>query len=692
MATQEQVKKPIAIGPFLGGLNNVSLAGEARDSEVVDLLNMEVTVDGALTSRPAMQAVPGSTLPATNTIGWEVLGIYRVTSDEWYLIVRTPTDGSTNVNTTVKAYLNGIVGAGETVTVIKNSIGIINKVVTMVQFKDYLYFNVGFGATDTGFRWKVGTSVSAIATMPKGSVMISWKSRLWISGTGENGTGDRVFFSVIDQTGAHPETWVAADNFDVAPGEGGFITAMLPSFNNLIVFKTDGTWRFSYPSKPAAGTVDKISGQVGASGINAVVDFENYMYVYDQGRVYEMVNSNFTQINRFVNLREDEGSVDGSAPGVELSVINRRLLVRYFNNLYAFNIDTKTWSQWRTYTGTPGRFFELPTDSDDASPSDYIAATRGLTQSVSANMIEDAAFNDATIRANRAAISNGTVTFSGANCTITWNSPGPASMQFNTSGDLSDYDLKVSTSQQFNMTYTITAINAATYIDVVWLNVNGSTSTTTSASTSTTGVKSYDFTAPAGTILARVAIRVNAAGAVTFNNPAFTRKSATAPFNLIKLVDEYPDQAEALEFIDCYFQTKSYDYKAPGNFKRLFWAGIDVKTHRNVITNIRPVSTVAPVTYDQMEAYTWDQLEAGTWENPLSWLNVSTNITNILEADSVASENGRYFKKLGKSMRFRQISYTVSMSSLGNKPTGPVKFFTLTTYVATKQIVVDTST
>lgn len=691
MATQEQVKKPIAIGPFTGGLNNVSLAGEARDTELVDMLNMEVTVDGALTSRPAMQAVTGSTLPSTNTIGWEVLGIYRVTSAEWYLIVRTPTDGTTNVNTTVKAYLNGVVGAGESVTVIKNSTGLINQVVVMAQFKDYLYFNVGFTASDTGFRWKKGTSASSIASMPKGSVLISWKTRLWVTGTGENSNGDRVFFSAIDGSGAHPETWNAADNFDVAPGEGGFITAILPSFNNIIIFKTDGTWRFSYPSKPSAGTVDKISGQVGAAGANAVCDFENYMYVYDQGRVYEMVNSNFTQINRFVNFREDEGSVDATAPDVELSIINRRLLVRYFNNLYSFHIDTKTWSQWRSYTGTPGKFYELPADSNDSSPSQYIAATRGLTQSVSSNMIQDASFNDTVIKNARAAVSGGTVTFSGANATVTYSSAA-TSMQFNTSGELDDYDLKLSTSQQFNISFTVTTISSNCYIDMTYLLVDGSTSVTSSTVFTTTGAKSIDFTAPAGAILARASIRVNTAGAVTFNNPSFIRKSATAPFNLIRLIDEYPDQAQALEYIDCYFQTKSYDYKTPGNFKRLFWAGIDVKTFRDVITNIRPVSKVAPVTWTDLEAYTWDQLEAGTWQNPLSWLDVTTNITNILEADSVASENGRYFKKLGKSMRFRQISYTINMSSLGNKPTGPIKFFTLTTYVSTKQIVVDTST
>ena len=684
-------KSAVQIGPFVGGLNNVSNAGEARDTEVVDLVNFEVTVDEALTSRPPIEALAGSTLPATNTIGWEILGVYRVTTSEWYLIVRTPTDGTTNVNTTVKAYLNGIIGAGETITVIKNSIGLINQVISMVQFKDWVYFNVNTGASDTGFRWKVGSAVSNIASMPRGSVMISWKTRLWISGTGENNNGDRVFFSTIDATGPHPETWGASDFFDVAPGEGGFITAMVPSFNNLIIFKTDGTWRFAFPAKPAQGIVDKISGNVGCAGINAVAEFENYMYVYDQGRVYEMVNSNFTQINRFVRFDEDGLGVDSTAPGVELSIVNRRLIVRYFNSLYAFNVDTKSWSQWRTYNGTPGRFYELPSDSNSADSSSFVAASRGTNKSVSSNMIEDVSFLDPAINAARGAVTGATVIFTSPSVTVVRTS-GTPSFQLNTSGELTDYPLRVSTSQQFTASINVSVISVACHIDITYLLQNGSTSVSSSASFNTTGVKTFDFTAPAGAILARMSVRLTGSGEITFSAPSFIRKSAVAPFNVMRIRDEYPDQVAAVEYIDCYFQTKSYDYKTPGNFKRLFWAGIDVKTFRDVLTEVRPVSKVAPITWGDLQAYTHAQLEQGLWGNPLSWLTVSFDVSNILSADEVASENGRYFKKLGKSLRFRQISYVVRMSTMGNKPTGSVKFFTLTTFIATKQEVVDSST
>lgn len=690
-STRPNTKQAVQVGPFTGGLNNISLAGEARDTEVVDLVNLEVSVDTSLTSRPPIEAIAGSTLPTTNTIGWDVLGVYRVTNAEWYLIVTVPKDGSTNTDTTVKAYLNGIVGVGETVTIIKECVGINNRITSMVQFKDKLFFNVDSSATDRGFWWQKGAAIggTTVATMPRGNVMISWKTRLWVSGTGQAADGDRVWFSTINSSGPLPDTWGAADFFDTAPGEGGFITAMIPSFNNLIIFKNDGTWRFSFPSQPAKGIVDKISGDVGCAGKNAVVDFENYMYVYDQGRIYELVNSNFSQLNRFVNFTEDSLSVDSVAPGVELSVVNRRLLIRYFNNLYCFTIDSKAWSQWRTYAGTPGKFINLPADSNSSAPSTYIGASRGVTQSASSNFIQDADFSESEMNTARAAVVNGSVSYAGVNATLTTASN--SKMFLNTTGSSTDYDIPVSTSQVYTVKATVTALTGTAAFYFSWLHTNGSTTNTTSSALAV-GANSIDITVPAGAILANVSVFKNNAGSITFTAPELVRKATTAPKNLMKILDQYKDQEAAIEYIDCYFQTKSYDYKTPGSFKQLYWAGIDIKTTRTVKTEVRPVSKAIPVTWGDLEAYTWAQLEAGVWENPLSWLNVSTAVFNILDADEVMSENGRYFKKLGKALRFRQISYIIRMSSFGTLKTGPVKFFTLTTFIATKQDVVDSST
>lgn len=694
MATRQvQQKTSIQIGPLTGGLNNVSRAGEARDTEVIDLVNMEVTVDEALTSRPAIEAVTGSTLPSTNTITWDVLGIYRISISEWYLIVSLPKDGTTNTDTTVRAYLNGIVGPGETILTIKQSVGLGNRVSAMAQFNDRLYFCTPFGATESGFSWKKGEAVGGTthASIPKGNIMISWKTRLWVAGTGENTAGDRVKFSSIDGTGPHPETFNAADFFDVEPGSGGFITAIIPSYNNLIIFKNDGTWRFTYASDPTGGQIDKISGAVGCASKNAVCEFENYLYVYDQGKVYELVNSGFTQVNRFVEFELDDMGVDANAPSVEMSIVNRRLIVRYFNALYVFNVDTKAWSKWRTANGTPGKFYELPGDSSSASPVPFIAASRGLTQSLSPNMLVDPTFSDADVRAARAAVTGATITFNGDECTFITDA-SPRSMVMNSTGDQTEYDLIVAQAQQFEVTMNVLAIVGSMTFTLNYLLKNGTVSTSTSAPMTTTGAKTQTFTAPTDAILAVLKIDLTGSDSLTFENPTFTRKSATAPFNLMRITDTYPSQANAMEYIECYFQTKSYDYKTPGNFKRLYWAGLDIKTTEKVFTECRPVSRVSTILWGDLQAYTHDQLEAGTFSNPLSWLGVSFAVFNTLDADDIISENGRYFKKIGEALRFRQISYKVKTSTFGTEQTGPVKFFSLTTFIGVKQEVVDSST
>ena len=45
------------LGPFTGGLNNKSQTGEAKSDELVKLVNMEVTTDETLTSRPPIELI-----------------------------------------------------------------------------------------------------------------------------------------------------------------------------------------------------------------------------------------------------------------------------------------------------------------------------------------------------------------------------------------------------------------------------------------------------------------------------------------------------------------------------------------------------------------------------------------------------------------------------------------------------------
>lgn len=251
--------KPIAIGPFTDGLNNVSLAGEAREKEVTELINFEVSPDGSLQSRPAIRVVAGSTIACTGQLH-KVYGVYRTSDTEWSVIVATA-KGSNKWN--LEAYPFGIFGG--TATLLKEITGVTELPTGYVQFNTNAYFCKGPSSTTNGLKWAGSGAATDIAAIPKGNCMIAYKSRLWVAGASSSGLSSRLLFSTIDTGGAKPEVWSGTDFIDIAPGEGGFITGILALNSAILIFKSDGTWRFSYPSKPATGQVDKVSGSIGAA-------------------------------------------------------------------------------------------------------------------------------------------------------------------------------------------------------------------------------------------------------------------------------------------------------------------------------------------------------------------------------------------------------------------------------------------
>lgn len=873
--------KPVKIGPFVGGLNNISSAGESKDNEVVELVNFELALDTSLISRPPIEVVSGTASNLANQ--WDVLGIYRITSANWFVVVNVPT-GATTYD--IRAYPLGDFSASP--TAIKTTTGVNNKVVTFVQYNDWCYFNVNTGATDTGFRWKNGTALESIAAMPRGGAMLTWEDRIWVSADGTGATGNYVWWSTVDSTGPKPNTWnTAVDFFNTDPGSGGLNTALLALTNSLLIFKEDATYRFSFPASPKNGDLSNVSRMIGTAGPTSVIPFESYCFVYDQGRVYELINTRFSQINLNVNFTLDSSmSVDGTAPGVDMSIVGRRLVIRYFNTMYVYNVDTRTWTQWQSVSGTPGKFIELPSDSASAVQSKFLSASRGTNQSVGANRIDDSTFVNADLNTKRlatagtsASVSLGNLTLNSSSdantdtltlqenipvspsrimnflCNITSNnliegrylkvlvdytnrdgsvtssflpnanvilrtnltrnprgantadwatgagggtpaisqlaSGGPtesASFIRGTAGTAGWTYLELRNGAAGDnlatpgKTYTLSTSYRSSLSGVVtyyiqWLDAAGATISTSSAAQGTiaantwyrgsvsatapaltvramilvrvanttivgstidstamqfeegsvatpflhgaipdTSFRNYEwtgavdaststvaglttpvgsflatFTVPANAIFAKVSLRVIGAGTVILNTPEFKQANTASPVSLFRLIDQYQNTTP-VEVIECYLKTKAYDYQANSVFKRLFLWGLDVKTNRPIELTAYPLGKKKSVTWDDLESYTWDQLDAGTADNPLSFLGISSSVVDATDPSINISENGRFFVKALKSLRFRQIQFSVTMSTLGNADTGPVKLFSLTTYTKASQMVVDKAT
>ena len=146
---------------------------------------------------------------------------------------------------------------------------------------------------------------------------------------------------------------------------------------------------------------------------------------------------------------------------------------------------------------------------------------------------------------------------------------------------------------------------------------------------------------------------------------------------LYRIADTF--DAISTEEMTCTFRTKNYDYQISSNFKKLYWWGADVVAQGDVNVVALPIVYSTSLSWDQLELGTWDDLQ--TWDQPL------TAIPIVADAVNTAGAGNRKFLRFNKTLRFRQIYFTVSITNDGTSGTAPCKVFNLTTYVGTRQMV-----
>ena len=161
--------------------------------------------------------------------------------------------------------------------------------------------------------------------------------------------------------------------------------------------------------------------------------------------------------------------------------------------------------------------------------------------------------------------------------------------------------------------------------------------------------------------------------------PTYIMSSAAASSSAIYSFRDVIDSGNA-EDIEVSLKTKNYDFGVPHRYKRLFWWGADVSTKSDITGIAQPIIVNFSVTWDQLKdgypAITWDNL--ATWDQPL-------NLPVVIQTVRLAQSAFRKFAKFKKSLRFRQINFEVKMSYNGTNVTGPVRFFTMTTIIGTKE-------
>lgn len=356
--------KPIKLGPFVGGLNTTSDPTSIADSEVVDLVNLELDLDGSLTSRPPIQSA--TDLSATWTERIKLLGVAVYNGDPY--LIGSNTNG-------VYYYLSGAW------TTINSGF----KAAAMVQFANTVYLlstpagaqNIAAWDPTNGFTNVAHPNFTTMAgTDDGGGNLLTYKGRVfYIPGPTKSVNSSRLIFS---NPGSGDQFANTTQFIDVNPGDGEKLIDACVYDDNLILFKEHSTYVLSYTSKPDDAELLNISKVIGATTSNCVVQYENSIYVYHEGSVYEMVNYDFKKINDKVVFQYDATAPSARSETTFLSVMGDRLIVRYYNRIYVYGLKTKTWSRWESADNQLHNFgvlVGLPTDVPNRVLNEYYAGS-----------------------------------------------------------------------------------------------------------------------------------------------------------------------------------------------------------------------------------------------------------------------------------------------------------------------------
>lgn len=317
----------LRLGPFVGGLNTTSDPTAVADSELVECINFELDIDGSLQSRPPIVETTNNDAVWTNRI--VIIG--RATIAGVSYIIGSNSNGTYAFNgtswSTIQANLHSHVA---------------------LQYRDNVYIipKPGTKATQNGGRWD-GTTFTADANMPEGEAAVFHKSRLFVT-PGASATTDASRLSYTDTITSVALTWGSFT--DISVGDGENLVDVIVYNDNLLLFKQDSTYVLAYDLQPTDAIVREISTNIGATAYNCVAQYENSVFIYHEGNVYEVVNYDFARVSIKVPFVYDGNVPTGTTRvnDVFLSLVGDRLVVRYYNRIYVYGLKTRTWTRWES--------------------------------------------------------------------------------------------------------------------------------------------------------------------------------------------------------------------------------------------------------------------------------------------------------------------------------------------------------
>lgn len=358
------------LGPFVGGLNQASDASAIADNELAECVNLNVDLDGSLVCRTPFLQVPHQVLASSP--GSALYGRIRVIGtaqlDRPYLLIC----GDNGVGAGYIAKNDEGIEYLE-YTIISNGL----KSDCAIQLHNIVYFLARPDSTKSGMYWD-GTTVYFEPdpdAAPRGSSMIFYKDRVWVTpgadDTRQPQSSQLKFSDPVPLTTPVLIPWNAVNLIPVGQGDGEKLIDLIVSGDNILLFKNNSTYAYIYDVSPNEGILRSINNDIGTSAQFCVVSHENEIYTFHEGIVYQIANYTFTPTSLKVPFRTDTGytnvfgskvSTSNYAAPVSLSLLGNTLVVRYFEHIYALNLITRTWSEWKSSDAnlnSVGRFLKL---------------------------------------------------------------------------------------------------------------------------------------------------------------------------------------------------------------------------------------------------------------------------------------------------------------------------------------------
>jgi len=340
---------------FTGGLNNYWDQSVIADNELASVVNLEFTVTGALTSRPAIYPILNNASEAIVTPAesepMDIIGNYVRQDGERFLVVVTD-DKTWIYSVTTKAWTQIATFRASDCT-------------------QYLNKIVLCSTTQAGGYWEAGT-FTVTPTMPLLGGIELFQTRFFGFGVQETTTANIIYWSNISTAGPSGEStsvWDWQDEFDanyyveIGGGDGQWITALEQGYNDIVIFRNRSTYRFSYGELPEEGTIQAMQQDIGAESRRCVIKFDNAHFVLSGGVLYKYQNWLYYPINvQKVKFEEKPGSEHRFERAI--SIIGRRCYVWFKGNAYSYNLDTETWSQWKSEKNA-GYFYKIHREHED---------------------------------------------------------------------------------------------------------------------------------------------------------------------------------------------------------------------------------------------------------------------------------------------------------------------------------------